>query len=113
MSYESVITQGDKSTFGNMINATKLCLTKKGVRPGSITMKNFQQALDCETAYFSQDDGYTYHTHPNGDPNPSEMDRNTTNRFGKKFMFIGLVPTREVVVYQAPKFDKIIGRFRV
>lgn len=113
MSYEGVITPSDKSTFGNMINATRVCISKKGIRPGQITMKNFKEALACETAYFSQDNGFTYHTHPNGDPRPSDMDKRTTNRFKKKFMFIGLVPTREVVVYQAPEFDQIIGKFKV
>ncbi len=113
MSYNSVITPRDRNTFGNMINATKLCITKKGIRAGSINMDNFQEALDCETAYFSQDNSFTYHTHPNGDPNPSEVDKKTTNRFKKRFMFIGLVPTRKVVVYEAPKFDKIIGSFNV
>lgn len=113
MSYKSVITPQDKNTFGNMISITKNCITKKGIRAGEITMKNFNEALDCETAYFSQNDAFTYHTHPNGDPNPSQTDKNTTNKFKKKFMFIGLVPQRKVVVYEAPDFNEIVGSFRV
>lgn len=111
--FNSVLKKDDKVTFGNMITATNRCLLKHGLRSGDINIDNFNQALACETAYFSEDDAFTYHTHPNGDPNPSDMDKTTTNRYKKKFMFIGLVPTRIVVCYKAPKFDRIIGKFRV
>lgn len=113
MSYNSVITRGDKSTFRNMMDATQRCIRNKGINPHQLTAENFDAAVDCETVYFSQDNGFTYHTHPNGDPRPSEIDKTTTNRFKKKFMMIGLVPQKKVVVYQAPRFDKLIGSFSV
>ena len=107
------ITKKEKITFRNMIDATAQCIRNKGINPHRLTAENFDAAVDCETVYFSQDDGYTYHTHPNGDPTPSQIDKDTTNRFKKKYMLIGLVPQKKVVIYRAPKFDKLVGSFSV
>ena len=91
-----------------MIDITKRCLDQKG------SHVSFSEKLKCETAYFSQENSYTYHTHPCGNPRPSEADINTTNKYKKKFMFIGLVPTRKVVVYgNHDNFSKMIGSFAV
>ena len=107
------ISRQEKQTFRNMIDATQSCIRKKGINPHKLTAENFDAAVDCETVYFSQDDGYTYHTHPNGDPTPSQIDKDTTNRFKKRFMMIGLVPQKKVVIYKAPKFDRLVGSFSV
>lgn len=106
-------TRDERNTFRNMINATQNCIRNKGINPHKLTAANFDEAVNCETVYFSQDNGYTYHTHPNGDPMPSQIDKDTTNRFKKKFMLIGLVPQKRVVIYKAPKFDKLVGSFSV
>lgn len=108
MPYTDIINQTDVSTFRNMIDITKRCLDKKG------SQSSFSEKLKCETAYFSQENDYTYHTHPCGNPKPSEADIKTTNKFKKKFMFIGLVPTRKVVVYSSQdNFSSMIGSFPV
>ena len=113
MSYSAVVTAKDRTTFRNMIDATKRCIQQKGINPHKLTAQNFDEAVDCETVYFSQNNDFTYHTHPNGDPTPSQIDKDTTNRFKKRYMMIGLVPQKKVVVYVAPKFDRIIGSFSV
>lgn len=113
MDYTKIINQTDVSTFRNMIDITKRCLDAKGsLNPNN--RRDFSEALKCETAYFSQENEYTFHTHPNGNPKPSEADINTTNKFHKKFMFIGLVPTRKVVVYgKKDNFSTMLGSFNV
>lgn len=104
--YRSVINDADLATFKNLINKTRTCL-------GS-SARTSHDGLECETAYLSQNDLFTYHTHPNGTPMPSETDKKTTNRLNKRFMFIGLVPTNEVVVFgKHDNFTKLLGRFKV
>ena len=96
-----------------MINKTRDCLRAKGITT-PISEDRFSEALTCETAIFSKENDYTYHTHPNGSPKPSQTDKDTTNKFNKKFMFIGLVPTREVVVYGADdNFTNMLGGFSI
>lgn len=108
------VSSAEKSTMGNMITQTQHCLNQKGLTTREKKEANFDEMLKCETAYFSEGTAYTYHTHPNGNPYPSQQDKDTTNRFKKKFMFIGLVPTRTVVVYSAAdNFTKMIGKFKV
>jgi len=97
----------DKQIFGHMIDKTKNCLAKQG-------NVEHKEMLKCETAMFSENNDYTYHTHPVGVPYPSEADIRTTARFKKKYLIIGLVPTRTVVVWGVyPKYDKLLGKFRV
>lgn len=72
-----------------MIGQTKSCMAK--------TDGTFKEYLACETAYLSDGDRYTYHTHPMGTPEPSQADINTTKRLGKHWLLIGLVPSREVI----------------
>lgn len=104
--YQAALSDADLQTFGNLITKTKTCL-------GS-PQRTSHDGLECETAYLSNNDLFTYHTHPNGTPYPSETDKKTTNRLNKQYMFIGLVPTREVVVYsKKDNFSKMIGRFKV
>lgn len=92
---------------------TRQCLNNKGIKH-PITMRSYKEALACETAYFSENNDYTYHTHPNGSEEPSEMDKKTTNKFKKSFMFIGLVPLNQVVVYgKWDNFETMLGKFRV
>ncbi len=108
MSYNTILTNVDKNIFKNMINQTHTCMMKKGKD------RTFEQDLNCETAYLSSNNDYTYHTHPNGNPEPSEQDRKTTNKLQKDWMFIGLVPTRTVVVYsKKDNFQRMYGKFRV
>ena len=100
-------SENEKSTFSNMIERTKHCLnnTKPADHAGEIA---------CETAYFSEQTNYTYHTHPRGVPYPSQADINTTARFKKKYLIIGLVPTREVIVWGTyPSYNRMMARFRL
>lgn len=111
--FRAIITASDKAAFSGMIDATRRCLNRKGLPAGRLREDQFDEAVRCELAMFSADNEYTYHTHPNGDPVPSDVDKRTTNKYRKKYMMIGLVPTRRVVVYEAPAFDRIIGEFSV
>ena len=102
-----MFTSSEKSTFRNMIAATRSCLNTSNP-------KNHADKVKCETAYFSELGNFTYHTHPVGVPYPSETDRKTTARFKKKYLVIGLVPNNEVIVWGVyPKYDKVITRFKV
>ena len=90
-----------------MINQTKRCLanTAPNTHDGQIK---------CETAYFSQLNNYTYHTHPNGVLEPSDIDVATTAKHKKQFLVIGLVPSNEVVVWGPyPTYNKLVARFRL
>jgi len=70
--------------------------------------------IKCETALFSEGNDYTYHTHPNGVDFPSQADIDTTAKFKKKYLMIGLVPFREVVIWgDYPKYDKMLAKFKV
>ena len=113
--WRSVITPNEKASFARLINSTKSCLRSKGISTsGNITADDWQAAIDCETAIFSTGSDYTYHTHPNGSDEPSDADRRTTAKHGKRFMFIGLVPKREVVVYGSEDgYQRLLGRFKV
>ncbi|MDA8040862.1 MAG: Mov34/MPN/PAD-1 family protein [Pirellulales bacterium] len=115
MNWKEAITPNEKASFAKLINSTKSCLRSKGISTtGGITDDQWRDAINCETAIFSTGSLYTYHTHPNGDPEPSEPDRRTTAKHGKQFMFIGLVPTNEVVVYGAADgYRRLLGRFKV
>lgn len=101
------LTASDKEIFAAMIQNTKRCL--KNTRP-----KTHADLMRCETAYFSELDDYTYHTHPRGLDYPSDLDRKTTKKFRKKYLAIGLVPSNEVVIWgDYPTYDKMIARFKV
>lgn len=113
--YNTILKSYDKDTFKNLMLRTKNCMDRKGLKAGHYDNEaDFNEALKCETAYFSDGNEYTFHTHPNGNPNPSEVDRNTNKRFKKKFMFIGLIPQNKVVVYDiADNFKKMVGSFSI
>lgn len=102
-----MFSTNQKRIFAEMINQTKLCL--QNTNPQSHEAK-----VKCETALFSDLDGYTYHTHPNGTPEPSDIDIRTTARHKKKYLAIGLVPQNEVIVWgEYPTYNKIITRFKL
>ena len=104
-SVEQIMTDMDKGIFGNMIDRTRMCMDKLG--PG-------KDNVVCETAYLSANKDFTYHTHPNGTPFPSDIDRNTTHKLKKRFLIIGLVPNREIVVFEnKDDFTRLISRFKV
>lgn len=90
-----------------MINETRRCLD-------TTNPATQDDRIKCETAYFSELDNFTYHTHPVGIEYPSEIDKQTTAKHRKQFLAIGLVPTNEVVVWGPyPTYDKIVARFKV
>ena len=106
MDWRDSVTSADRQVFGALIDKTRACM-------GSSDRKT-DWALECETAYLSNNKHFTYHTHPNGTPYPSDIDKKTTSRLKKSYLIIGLVPTREVVVYSAKDgFSKLVGKFRV
>ena len=81
----------EQMMFRHMIALTRGCMAR--------TDGSFAEHLKCETAYLSEGDRFTYHTHPRGSPDPSEADRRTTSRLKKDWLLIGLVPTNEIVGY--------------
>lgn len=87
------LTSQERVTFRNMIGQTRACMAG--------TDGSFEEYLKCETAYLSDGDRFTYHTHPCGTPEPSEADRRTTSRLNKQWLLIGLVPSNEIVGYEA------------
>ena len=100
------VTPTEKATFRNLIEITRGCLRH--------TDGSFKQALSCETAIFSEGNKYTYHTHPYGTPEPSNVDRKTTAKFKKDWLIIGLVPSNEVVYYhKSDGYRKLQGRFKI
>ena len=102
-----MFSAAEKAIFKNMIGETRKCLNKTNPQ-------NQDDRIKCETAYFSELDNYTYHTHPVGIEYPSEIDKQTTAKHGKQYLVIGLVPTNEIVVWGPyPTYDKIITRFKV
>jgi len=106
MTYDRVLTENDRRVFRELIDKTRMCLAS----PERTT----QQGIECETAYLSHTDAFTYHTHPNGIDYPSDVDKRTTKKFGKRFLMIGLVPTNEVVVYSdRDGYSQMVGRFKV
>ena len=115
MSWQSALGTADRSVFKNLINNTRQCLRSKGLPTnGDISVDQYKPAIACETAYFSLGNEFTYHTHPNGSPEPSDQDKITTSKHKKKFMFIGLVPSNEVVVYgSSDNFTRLLARFKV
>lgn len=104
--YSDAITERDKRIFKDLIEKTRVCMGSE--------LRTSDDGLECETAYLSDSDGFTYHTHPNGTPYPSDVDKVTTAKWKKRFLIIGLVPTNEVVVYSAKDgFTKMVGRFHL
>lgn len=69
------------------IERTKSCLNT-----GKFGDPNF-----CEVASIGHD--YTFHTHPRGTRQPSDVDIKTTLDLRKRFLCIGLVPTKKVICY--------------
>ncbi len=99
------INPTDRRIFRGLMDQTRICLRNQ--KPG-------EDPLACETAYLSKKDDFTYHTHPFGTPEPSEVDRETTSKLGKRYMIIGLVPQRKIVVFSAQDgFRRIIADFQV
>ena len=100
-------SHAEKMAFRNLIDVTAKCMRER-------SDGTFEEDLKCEVAMFSDLNRYTYHTHPRGTPAPSELDKRTTKRFGKELLAIGLVPSREVVVFHAgDNFTKMVDRFKV
>ena len=105
MSSHGIINAKDKRVFGALIDKTRQCINNQ---------KDGDDPLVCETAYLSKENDFTYHTHPNGTPMPSDIDRKTTARLNKNYLIIGLVPTRKVIVFSKNDgFNRIIAEFNV
>ena len=89
--FKKEISRHDIRAFIEGINSTRSCLSN---HPDTDPIK-------CETAVLSSGNLFTYHTHPNGTPFPSDVDIKTTKRMGKRFLIIGLVPTNEIIIFSA------------
>lgn len=79
-----------KPIFSQLMEKTRNCLENIGNDPDRI---------QCETAYLSEQNAFTFHTHPDGTRYPSEIDKRTTKRLKKDYLCIGLVPTGETVCW--------------
>jgi hypothetical protein len=81
--------QENKRIFSDLMEKTRQCMANN---PDD-------DPIECETAYLSANNEFTFHTHPQGTREPSEIDRNTTKRLNKDLLCIGLVPTGETVCW--------------
>lgn len=68
-----------RGIFLDLMEETRACVEAGG------------DPLRCETAYLSAYDDFTFHTHPNDVPYPSDVDIQTTKSLNKRFLCIGLV----------------------
>lgn len=68
--------------------------------------------ISCETAYLSESDWFTFHTHPNDIPYPSDVDIKTTKGFNKEFLCIGLVNERRTICFhKSDGYQNIVCEF--
>ena len=92
----------DNKLFHVAMDNTRKCLQlNPGVDP-----------VMCETAVLSDNDWYTFHTHPRGVDYPSDVDIETTKRLGKEYLCIGLVPeNRTICFHENDGFQNIVCEF--
>ena len=82
--------RGQKNIFDSLIKRTQNCMNN---------INDDDDPIECEVAYLSEDNKFTWHTHPAGTREPSDVDIKTTNNLKKDFLCIGLVPTGETVCW--------------
>ena len=82
--------KGQDHIFRELMGRTSQCMSK---------IKDDDDPIECEVAYLSEDDKFTWHTHPQGTREPSSIDRITTKKLNKDYLCIGLVPTGETVCW--------------
>ena len=93
----------NRDHFLDLIEKTRDCMG--GLREG-------EDDLKCETASLSARNLFTYHTHPNGVREPSDVDRKTTKEMNKDYLCIGMVPSGEVVCWhKSDGYDKEVFSF--
>ena len=103
-----------KPFFLQLMEESKKCMTLNRMSQ-SMDSKSIQKAIQCEVIHpqtLSSFTNYTFHTHPHNLPYPSEKDKSTTLRLNKEYLAIGIVPTRQVVVFhKGDNFEREIARF--
>ena len=68
--------------------------------------------IACEVAQFSDGDWYTWHTHPRDVPYPSQEDIDTTRKFHKEYLCIGLVnQDKTICFHESDGFQQIVCEF--
>ena len=76
---------------------------------------SIKKQIACETIHqwtLSPLSNFTFHTHPARIDYPSDADKKTTTKLKKEFLVIGVVPTKQIVVYeQSDGFQNMIARF--
>ena len=76
---------------------------------------SIKRQIACEVIHpqtLSPFSNFTFHTHPARIDYPSEADKKTTTKLKKEFLVIGVVPTRQIVVYeQSDNYENMIARF--
>lgn len=76
--------------FAELMQKTRQCLQNIGNDPDRV---------QCETALLSEQNKFTFHTHPDGTRYPSDIDKRTTKKLNKDYLCIGLVPNGETVCW--------------
>ena len=103
-----------KPFFLQLMQESKTCMTVNHMSQ-SMDSKSVQKAIQCEVIHpqtLSSFTNYTFHTHPHNIPYPSEKDKSTTLRLNKEYLAIGIVPTRQVVVFhKGDNFERMVAKF--
>ena len=103
-----------KPFFLQLMEESKKCMTLNRMSQ-SMDSKSIQKAIQCEVIHpqtLSSFTNYTFHTHPHNLPYPSEKDKSTTLRLNKEYLAIGIVPTRQVVVFhKGDNFERMVAKF--
>ena len=106
--------QKQKPFFLQLMQSSKTCM-KVHHMSQSMDNQSVKKAIQCEVIHpqtLSSFTNYTFHTHPHNIPYPSEKDKSTTLRLNKEYLAIGIVPTRQVVVFhKGDNFEREIARF--
>ena len=82
--------RSQNNIFQDLIGRTKTCMSK---------INDDDDPIECEVAFLSENNKFTWHSHPGGTREPSNIDRRTTKNLNKKYLCIGLVPTGETVCW--------------
>jgi len=106
--------QKQKPFFLQLMQSSKNCM-KVHHMSQSMDNQSVKKAIQCEVIHpqtLSSFTNYTFHTHPHNIPYPSEKDKSTTLRLNKEYLAIGIVPTRQVVVFhKGDNFERMVAKF--
>lgn len=79
-----------KNIFDDLMERTRKCMSG---------INNDDDPIECEVAFLSENNKFTWHTHPGGTREPSQIDKKTTGKLNKEYLCIGLVPSGETVCW--------------